>query len=106
LVDAIVDWSHEAGAEEIRLWVVEINDSALDLYLRKGFEETGEVQRLPSNPSLTETHMVLRLNDTQRPDQGRTSLPPHEGRPPVEADRPLEALAACSLARSFGTVRR
>jgi ribosomal protein S18 acetylase RimI-like enzyme len=63
LVDVIVDWSIESGAEEVRLWVVEANDSALGLYLRKGFEETGELQPLPSNPSLTETQMVLRLTE-------------------------------------------
>lgn len=61
LVDAIVDWSIESGAAEVRLWVVQTNNTALDLYQNKGFEESGEFQRLPSNQSLTETQMVLRL---------------------------------------------
>lgn len=61
LVDAIVDWSIESGATEVRLWVVATSDSARGLYSDRGFEETGERRPLPSNPSLIETHMVRRL---------------------------------------------
>lgn len=61
LVDAVVDWSREAGAEEVKLWVVETNGPAVRLYRRAGFVPTGEAQPLPSNPELTDTRMRLAL---------------------------------------------
>jgi RimJ/RimL family protein N-acetyltransferase len=61
LVQSVLDWSIRGGAEEIRLWVVESNRVAGRLYERAGFAETGVFQPLPSNPSLTETRMSLRL---------------------------------------------
>jgi GNAT superfamily N-acetyltransferase len=61
LVDAVVDWSREVGAEEVKLWVVETNVPAVRLYRRAGFVPTGETQPLPSNPELIDTRMRLAL---------------------------------------------
>ena len=61
LVVAITDWSKEGGAEAISLWVVESNQVAYRLYARAGFADTGEFRPLPSNPSLNEIQMMLRL---------------------------------------------
>jgi ribosomal protein S18 acetylase RimI-like enzyme len=61
LLEAVLAWSIESGAEEMRLWVVKDNQVAYRLYERAGFEETGLSQPLPSNPSLTETQMSQRL---------------------------------------------
>ena len=62
LVAAVVAWSVEAGATEMSLWVVDTNETARRLYERTGFRMTGRVQALPSNPSLTETEMVMPLD--------------------------------------------
>ncbi len=62
LVEEIVDWSSQGGAEEIHLWVVESNQVARTLYERAGFAETGNLQPLASNPSLSEIQMALRLD--------------------------------------------
>lgn len=61
LVDAVVDWSRDAGAEEVKLWVVETNTAAVSLYQKAGFVPTGEAQPLPSNPALTDTRMRLSI---------------------------------------------
>lgn len=67
LVRAIIDWSVGAGAEEIRLWVVKHNRIAARLYARVGFEETGLSRSLPSNSTLLETQMSLRLDRAEPP---------------------------------------
>lgn len=61
LVEAILDWSRTAGADVVKLWVVESNTPAVNLYKEVGFEPTGEAQPLPSNPALTDTRMRLAL---------------------------------------------
>lgn len=61
LVDAVVEWSRQAGAEDVKLWVVETNVPAVRLYEKAGFVPTGEAQPLPSNPELTDTRMRLAL---------------------------------------------
>lgn len=62
LVDAVVHWTRDAGADEVKLWVVETNEPAVRLYERAGFVPTGEAQPLPSNPALTDTRMSLALS--------------------------------------------
>ena len=64
LVEAIIRWSIEAGAEDVQLWVVDDNLGARRLYQRAGFLETGISQPLPSNPTVTETLMELHLGST------------------------------------------
>ncbi len=61
LVDAVVEWSREVGADEVKLWVVESNLPAVRLYEKSGFVPTGEAQPLPSNPELTDTRMRLAI---------------------------------------------
>lgn len=62
LVEEILTWSREAKAEEVKLWVVESNEKAVELYRRAGFVPTGEAQPLPSHPELTDTRMRLALD--------------------------------------------
>jgi GNAT superfamily N-acetyltransferase len=58
LVEAVVEWARNVGEERVRLWVTAGNDSAYRLYERCGFVATGQRQRLPSNPELTEIAMA------------------------------------------------
>ena len=61
LVDAIVGWAGEVGAERVELWVTIGNEPAQRLYERLGFEPTGDHQPLPSDPCRDELRMVRRL---------------------------------------------
>jgi ribosomal protein S18 acetylase RimI-like enzyme len=63
LVDQLVMWAREGGAERVVLWVTTGNDPAILLYRRCGFRETGNTQRLPSHPELREQEMVLDLTE-------------------------------------------
>lgn len=54
LVAAVVDFAHPA---EVQLWVTRDNDPAQRLYERCGFEVTGEVTPLPSDPCKDEVRM-------------------------------------------------
>lgn len=62
MVEAVIEWSKAAGADEVKLWVVESNLSAVRLYQKAGFVPTGEAQPLPSNPELIDTQMRLTLS--------------------------------------------
>lgn len=62
LVDAVVDWGRSIGERRIHLWVTEGNASAMRLYERHGFVDTGRRQPLPSNPELTEIAMARSLD--------------------------------------------
>jgi ribosomal protein S18 acetylase RimI-like enzyme len=66
LVDAVKEWGIQAEVEEIDLWVVVDNRRARGLYLTAGFVDTGLSKPLPSNCSLTETRMVMKLTGTQQ----------------------------------------
>ena len=61
LVAAVLEWAAGARATRVSLWVVDTNQTAIDLYQRAGFEMTGESQPLPSDPSVRESRMSLRL---------------------------------------------
>lgn len=61
LVERIVDWVREAGADHVHLWVTETNQPARRLYERCGFTYTDERALLPSDPTLTELGMVRSL---------------------------------------------
>jgi GNAT superfamily N-acetyltransferase len=62
LVRSVVDWAGSQGIEQLRLWVVEGNESARRLYAGRGFEVTGSRKPLPSNPRLFANEMALTLN--------------------------------------------
>ena len=57
LVTSVVGWAQDAGAREVHLWVTVGNEPARLLYESTGFEVTGDVQPLPSNPSKLEVRM-------------------------------------------------
>ncbi len=57
LVDAVLGWGRDTGADAIELWVTRGNDAAADLYRRCGFTETGDVAPLPSDPCKDEIRM-------------------------------------------------
>ncbi|MEM7273174.1 MAG: GNAT family N-acetyltransferase [Actinomycetota bacterium] len=61
LVEAAAAWATAQEADELMLWVVKTNDSAIALYQRCGFEPTGKVDTLPSNPCADELEMRRRL---------------------------------------------
>jgi GNAT superfamily N-acetyltransferase len=61
LIDAVVRWARDKGADSVHLWVTETNKPARRLYERCGFTATGERQPLPSNPSLSEIAMTRPL---------------------------------------------
>jgi ribosomal protein S18 acetylase RimI-like enzyme len=58
LVDAVLAWAESSGAATVALWVTRGNDRAMRLYKRLGFEVTGEVQPLPSDPCKDEIRML------------------------------------------------
>lgn len=62
LLDAATRGAAADGAETVSLWVVDDNASAVDLYVRAGFERTGERQALPRDPDQTEERYVRRAD--------------------------------------------
>jgi GNAT superfamily N-acetyltransferase len=60
LVAEVVRWAKEQAASEVHLWVTRGNEPAERLYTRHGFQRTGDVRPLPSNPSTDEIAMRLR----------------------------------------------
>ncbi len=61
LVEATVDWARRAGDDQVVLWVVRDNAAAIALYERCGFDATGTVDVLPSNPCVNELEMLLTI---------------------------------------------
>ena len=61
LLDACVQWARERPAAEARLWVTLGNQPARTLYEAAGFAPTGVTQPLPSDPSVQEEELSLRL---------------------------------------------
>ncbi len=61
LIDAVVEWATDLGAERLDLWVTRGNEPARLLYEATGFTETGEHQPLPSDPCKDEIRMVRDL---------------------------------------------
>ena len=57
LVEAVVEWSDDTGADRIELWVTRGNDPAQRLYTSLGFQVTGDHQPLPSDPCRDEIRM-------------------------------------------------
>ncbi len=61
LLGAVVEWARAGGARTIALWVTKDNDRARRFYERMGFEITGDVQPLPSDPFKDEIRMIREL---------------------------------------------
>ena len=61
LLEAVTTWARDDGASRLTLWVARTNDTAANLYRRKGFTATGESKPLPSNPSVLEDQLALDL---------------------------------------------
>ncbi|MGI8792587.1 MAG: GNAT family N-acetyltransferase [Acidimicrobiales bacterium] len=61
LVQAVLDWATEVGAQSVSLWVTRGNDRAEALYASMGFTVTGDFQPLPSDPCKDEIRMERRL---------------------------------------------
>jgi len=67
LVAAVTAWCRDRGIGRLRLWVNEVNESAIRLYERCEFQRTGERQPLPNHPGQMEIAMAA------------APLPPHPG---------------------------
>lgn len=61
LLTSVVDWARQDGAQLVTLWVVDGNQPAAKLYLRHGFQYTGERQPVPGSVSTIESKLELRL---------------------------------------------
>ncbi len=59
LLDAVMAWARDRGAERVHLWVTEGNSPAIALYERFGFAFTGESAPVRSDSALKELKMVL-----------------------------------------------
>jgi ribosomal protein S18 acetylase RimI-like enzyme len=58
LVERVTSWAADHGADTVELWVTDTNGPARALYRSMGFDETGERQPLPSDPTLLESRMI------------------------------------------------
>ncbi len=58
LVSAVVDWAREREAEGLCLWVTATNASAIALYARCGFRDSGARRPLPHSPAVDMLRMV------------------------------------------------
>jgi ribosomal protein S18 acetylase RimI-like enzyme len=73
LVEEVVVWARETGADAVALGVADGNDAAIAAYERAGFVLTGERHPLPSDPSRDELRMILALKGANgRPQQRRS----------------------------------
>ncbi len=64
LIDAVVAWAAERDESAVVLWVVKDNHAAVRLYESCGFEATGNVDTLPSNPCADEREMIRAIRST------------------------------------------
>ena len=58
LVEAVVAWAEDTGADRVDLWVTAGNEPAYRLYESLGFRTTADVQPLPSDPCQNEVRMT------------------------------------------------
>ncbi|WP_328392038.1 GNAT family N-acetyltransferase [Nocardia sp. NBC_00416] len=61
LVRTVIGWAIDAGHRTLRLWVIEGNRPAEQLYLRQGFTRTGAVQPCGDDDPRPENEMILTL---------------------------------------------
>lgn len=59
LVRAVIDWAAAAGHRTLRLWVVDGNRPAEQLYLRNGFTRTGARKPCAEDDPRPESEMIL-----------------------------------------------
>jgi RimJ/RimL family protein N-acetyltransferase len=62
LVRAVLAWADSHQAVSVGLWVNETNQPAISLYEKEGFRRTGEVDKLPSDPTQQEIRMLRRAD--------------------------------------------
>jgi GNAT superfamily N-acetyltransferase len=62
LIDGIKDWAASRNARELRLMVTGNNPSAMDFYLRNGFDPTGHTGPYPNDPAVFEHEMLCALS--------------------------------------------
>jgi GNAT superfamily N-acetyltransferase len=58
LVNAVVGWARQRGAEGLCLWVTATNAPAVALYVRCGFRNSGARRPLPHSPTVEMLQMV------------------------------------------------
>jgi ribosomal protein S18 acetylase RimI-like enzyme len=80
LVQAVVDWAQQRGADRVELWVVNSNDAAQALYRRTGFMPAHLVQPVPWAPSFSESLL------TRPSNPGQPARSPRRGNAAVRAD--------------------
>jgi ribosomal protein S18 acetylase RimI-like enzyme len=61
LVERVVEWAEDRGADAVTLWVNEENAAAVGLYERAGFTATGARQPFASAPEVAELEFALTL---------------------------------------------
>jgi ribosomal protein S18 acetylase RimI-like enzyme len=62
LIGHVEQWARDQGAEQLRLHATETNLPAIELYLRCGFDFTGETEPYPNDTALQERVMVKSLH--------------------------------------------
>jgi ribosomal protein S18 acetylase RimI-like enzyme len=60
LLDSVVAFAREHGAEEVALGVTDGNDAARTLYETYGFTDNGDFEPLASNPTLNVRYLTLK----------------------------------------------
>jgi len=67
LVQAVLDWAHNQGADAVELWVASGNEAAERLYARNGFRRTGDSQPMAEDrPDRCEFAMRCSLGAAER----------------------------------------
>ena len=61
LLAEVQAWAVDAGADRLRMWVVERNDFARRFYESQGFEATGTAMPYEPDPRIRQCEMVLPL---------------------------------------------
>ena len=80
LVESAIEWARANRAATVTLWVVRTNTAAIALYQRSGFEPTGDVDTLPTNPCVEELAMKLLVRSSNDHESSRNA--PGAGRTP------------------------
>ncbi len=62
LLNAVDRWAGNAGADRLRLWVVERNEFARAFYETEGFKPTGSVMAYEPDPRIQQREMMKRVS--------------------------------------------
>jgi RimJ/RimL family protein N-acetyltransferase len=68
LIRAVLAWARSHRASSVGLWVNAANRPAISLYAKAGFLRTGEVDKLPSDPTQQEIRMLHRIRQEDASD--------------------------------------